>query len=70
MIICLIQYFDINSLWKVSLKILNLGIILNTFNHVDYEPTDKTKEINKTSIKSLKWLKAKPMAKQKLLIKL
>ena len=29
-IICLIQYFEADFLWKVSLKILNSGIILKT----------------------------------------
>ena len=32
-IISLIQDFEADFLWKVSLKILNLGLILNTFNH-------------------------------------
>ena len=32
-IICLIQYFEVDFLWKVSLKILNLGLILKTFTH-------------------------------------
>ena len=32
-IICLIQHFEADFLWKVSLKILNLGIILKTFTH-------------------------------------
>ena len=31
--ICLIQYFEADFLWKVSLKILNSGIILKTFTH-------------------------------------
>ena len=30
---CLIQYFEADFLWKVSLKILNSGIILKTFTH-------------------------------------
>ena len=29
-----IQHFKADFLWKVSLKILNLGIILKTFTHV------------------------------------
>ena len=32
-ITCLIQYFEADFLWKVSLKILNSGIILKTFTH-------------------------------------
>ena len=32
-IISLIQHFEADFLWKVSLKILNLGIILKTSNH-------------------------------------
>ena len=32
-IICLIRDFEADFLWKVSLKILNSGIILNTFTH-------------------------------------
>ena len=32
-IICLIQHFEADFLWKVSLKILNSGIILKTFTH-------------------------------------
>ena len=28
------QYFEADFLWKVSLKILNSGIILKTFTHV------------------------------------
>ena len=35
MIICPIQYFEADFLWKVSLKILNSGIILKTFTHGD-----------------------------------
>ena len=31
--ICLIQDFEADFLWKVSLKILNSGIILKTFQH-------------------------------------
>ena len=34
-IICLIQHFEADFLWKVSLKILNSGIILKTFTHGD-----------------------------------
>ena len=30
----LIQHFEADFLWKVSLKILNSGIILKTFTHV------------------------------------
>ena len=33
--ISLIQHFEADFLWKVILKILNLGIILKTFTHVD-----------------------------------
>ena len=32
--ISLIQHFEADFLWKVSLKILNSGIIVNTFTHV------------------------------------
>ena len=32
-IISLIQHFEADFLWKVSLKILNSGIILKTFTH-------------------------------------
>ena len=34
-IISLIQYFEANFLWKVSLKILNSGLILKTFTPED-----------------------------------
>ena len=34
MIISLIQHFEADFLWKVSLKILNSGLILKTFTHV------------------------------------
>ena len=33
----LIQHFEAEFLWKVSLKILNSGIILKTFTHADDE---------------------------------
>ena len=33
-IVCLIQDFEADFLWKVSLKILNSGLILKTFTHV------------------------------------
>ena len=33
-IISLIQHFEADFLWKVSLKILNSGLILKTFTHV------------------------------------
>ena len=33
--ISLIQHFEADFLWKVSLKILNSGIILKTFTHED-----------------------------------
>ena len=32
--VCLIQHFEADFLWKVSLKILNSGLILTTFTHV------------------------------------
>ena len=32
--ISLIQHFEADFLWKVSLKVLNSGIILKTFTHV------------------------------------
>ena len=32
--VSLIQHFEADFLWKVSLKILNLEIILKTFSHV------------------------------------
>ena len=32
-IISLIQHFEADFLWKVSLKILNSGLILKTFTH-------------------------------------
>ena len=34
--VSLIQHFEADYLWKVSLKILNSGIILKTFTHVYY----------------------------------
>ena len=34
--IFLIQHFKADFLWKVSLKILNSGIILKTFTHAFY----------------------------------
>ena len=34
LIICLIQYFEADLLWKDSFKILNLGIILKNSTHV------------------------------------
>ena len=33
-IISLIQHFEADFLWKVSLKILNSGLILKAFTHV------------------------------------
>ena len=33
--VSLIQHFEADFLWKVSLKILNSGIILKTFIHED-----------------------------------
>ena len=30
-----IQHFEADFLWKIGLKILNSGIILKTFTHVD-----------------------------------
>ena len=33
--ICLIQHFEADFLWKVSLKILNSGLILKIFTHVN-----------------------------------
>ena len=33
MVICIIQYFEADFLWKVSLKILISRIILKTFTH-------------------------------------
>ena len=33
----LIQHFEADFLWKVSLKILNSGIILKTFTHADQQ---------------------------------
>ena len=33
--VALIQHFEADFLWKVSLKILNSGIILKTFTHAD-----------------------------------
>ena len=33
--ISLIQHFEADFLWKVSLKILNSGLILKTFTHVN-----------------------------------
>ena len=36
--VSLIQHFEADFLWKVSLKILNSGIILKTFTHVNYTP--------------------------------
>ena len=38
--ICLIQHFGADFLWKVSLKILNFGIILETSNHALIEMSD------------------------------
>ena len=35
--ISLIQHFEADFLWKVSLKILNSGIILKTFTEVEEE---------------------------------
>ena len=32
--ISLIQHFEADFLWKVSLKILNSGVIMKTFTHV------------------------------------
>ena len=36
--ISLIQHFEADSLWKVSLKILNSGKVLKTFIHVGMVP--------------------------------
>ena len=35
-IISLIQHFEADFLWKVSLKILNSGLILKTFTHAHF----------------------------------
>ena len=45
-IISLIHHFEADILWKVSLKILNSGLILKTFTHA---PNDKT---NKRPVKT------------------
>ena len=37
-IIFQIQHFEADFLWKVSLKILNSGLILKTFPHADFLP--------------------------------
>ena len=51
----LIQHFEADFLWKVSLKILNSGIILKTFTHVNpYLPFLKTLQIQ------IRWLLKKP----------
>ena len=34
--VSLIQHFEADFLWKVSLKILNSGIILKTFTHASF----------------------------------
>ena len=34
-IICRIKHFEADFLWKVGLKILNLGIIVKSFTHAD-----------------------------------
>ena len=39
--VSLIQQFEADFLWKVSLKILNSGIILKTFTHADMDDADK-----------------------------
>ena len=41
-IISLIQHFEADFLWKVSLKILNSGLILKTLTHVIAHNTEKT----------------------------
>ena len=38
-IISLIQHFEADFLWKVSLKILNSGLILKTFTHANTNTT-------------------------------
>ena len=40
-IISLIQHFVADFPWKVSLKILNLGLILKTFTHAEREKCSK-----------------------------
>ena len=40
-IICLIQHFEADILWKVSLKILNSGMILKTFTHANLKWNSK-----------------------------
>ena len=45
MIISLIQDFEADFLWKVSLKILNSGIILKTFTHAAIAPDRDWKQL-------------------------
>ena len=45
-IISLIQHFEADFLWKVSLKILNSGLILKTFTHVPYSYKQARKIVN------------------------
>ena len=40
MITSLIQHFEADFLWKVSLKILNSGLILKTYTHVFARTSD------------------------------
>ena len=42
--VSLFQHFEVDFLWKVSLKILNSGIILKTFTHVSTSLIDWKKE--------------------------
>ena len=49
-LICIIQHFDADFLWKVSLKILNSGIILKTFTHV-FSPLDWGGQSNRQNSK-------------------
>ena len=51
--ITLIQHFEADFLWKVSLKILNSGIILKTFTH-DNTDLDTTQSCRGSQI-SLRW---------------
>ena len=49
-IVSLIQHFEADFLWKVSLKILNSGLILKTFTHE--QVSEETKKLSLTCISS------------------
>ena len=54
--ISLIQHFEADFLWKVSLKILNSGIIPKNFTHVEITRVSSTKNTQAPTMKLVKLL--------------